>query len=360
MKKLLIDVSVLGNPKTGIQRYVEEIVCRFPNNKNIIYFSINEISNFKCFECKDVVDIKLPRYGKRAFFHLMGANILNRKFKFDIYWGTAFTVPMSINKGHNVVTTIYDMVPFKEEYVLRSIIKRKAKKWFIKKTIKYSEKIITISEYVANDIARFFKISEDRIIIAYPGIDRNVFKKKSEDKQLKVVKKYNLSQPFVLSLCSMAPRKNLKRVIEAFYKSKNKRLLLVLAGGILFDDGTLLYGKKLLGERLKYIGYVPFEDIPPLYSAANAFIAASLEEGFDMPPVEALACGTKVIASDIPVHREVLEDEVEYFEPTNVEELTKLINKIPYEKENIDSDIPKKFSWDSSSQKIYSMFEKLG
>ena len=77
-----------------------------------------------------------------------------------------------------------------------------------------------------------------------------------------------------------------------------------------------------------------------------------------MPPVEALSCGTKVIASDIPVHHEILENDVEYFNPRDPNELSDLIDKGAKNKEIVNSKIPSKFSWNDSSYKMYKILEE--
>jgi glycosyltransferase involved in cell wall biosynthesis len=115
-----------------------------------------------------------------------------------------------------------------------------------------------------------------------------------------IIKKYNLPENFILTVGTIEPRKNLTTLFEVLSQLEDRALPLVVIGkqGWLFDETYRKLRDLGLTERVKFLGYVPDEDLPMLYSAATAFAFPSVYEGFGLPPLEAMACGAPVISSN--------------------------------------------------------------
>lgn len=192
-------------------------------------------------------------------------------------------------------------------------------RFFIYMSSVRSDAIITISKKVKKDIVRYYGIPGEDISVVYHGVDREVFYARGAHEVGAARKKYGLPASFVLYLASSLPHKNYERLLEAFGIVKKKRpgLKLVLIGAR--DYGHEAIRKKIgelgLTEAVVFLGWLPFEDIPAIYSAADAFVFPSLHEGFGMPVLEAMACGVPVVCSGIEPLDEVAGDAARFIDP---------------------------------------------
>jgi glycosyltransferase involved in cell wall biosynthesis len=169
-----------------------------------------------------------------------------------------------------------------------------------------SRRIITVSEFSKSEIRRFYPfVPSENIHVAYPAADTQQFTTLP-----------NLPPPterFALAVSSLDPRKNFSRLVEAFQGISDCKLY--IAG-----NANRVFGGKegtVADDNVKWLGRVSDDELLRLYNQAECFIFPSIYEGFGIPPVEAMACGCPVIASDIPVIREVCGDAALYFTPTD-------------------------------------------
>jgi len=212
---------------------------------------------------------------------------------------------------------------------------------------RHTDALIAVSASTKRDLIKRYRIDPKKVFVVPEGVDRRLFKPQSKSnpsstesrrgREVKSVKsKFNIKEPYILFVGTVQPRKNLVHLIEAFsillkrvsqvsrvsrvpraFKKQaldtpgtlgaHGTLSLVIAGKLGWDyDGILSAPKKFGVEgRVKFLGYVGSRDLPALYSGAAVCAFPSLFEGFDLPILEALACGCKVVASDIPPHREI-------------------------------------------------------
>lgn len=174
-------------------------------------------------------------------------------------------------------------------------------------------KVITVSENSKRDIVRCYRIPKERIAVTYEGADDS-FRPLQDEERLEAVKrKYEIVGSFILTLGNLEPRKNLGRLVEAYgalRKGGRIEHKLVIVGRARWRESELhsvVRGRGLVGEVI-FTGYIPQEDLPLLYNAADLFLFPSLYEGFGLPPLEAMACGTPVIASNSSSLPEVVGD----------------------------------------------------
>lgn len=222
------------------------------------------------------------------------------------------------------IVTIYDarFLRMPETYPrLRHAFLRAAVPWSLRR----ASQIITISEFTKRELVQLLGIAPERITVTLLA-QRAEFHPVTEAAIVDTVRrKYRLPARFVLSASALEPRKNLARTVEAFARGRSKGLPqeLVLAGARYFgtDDIGHAIAKHGLEGQVHFPGYIDDADMPAVYSMADAFIYPSLYEGFGIPLLEAMACGTPVIAADASSLPEVAGPAACLVDPLDVESI---------------------------------------
>jgi glycosyltransferase involved in cell wall biosynthesis len=241
---------------------------------------------------------------------------------------------------------------------------------FVPLSIKKADCIITISENSKREVMEYYHVPDDKITVINPAVDHAVFRPQSQAAVKAVCRKYKINKPYILSVCTLEPRKNLIGVLEAFEKLpediKNSHSL-VLVGGKGWLDGELEAKYEQLAEKYDLIktGYAPDEDLPALYSGASVFVFPSFYEGFGMPPLEAMACGVPVITADNSSLPEVVGDAAIMIKAENTQRLAKEVERVLTDDKLAKSLREKglkqaaKFSWGKSARTLITLLNSL-
>jgi len=256
------------------------------------------------------------------------------------------------------VTTIHDVLVYKYPEHLHPLIvdTQKAKLNWVKKE---SAAIIADSKTTKQDIIDFLKIEESKIHVIPLGVGEVYYPQKI-DAILKTKQKYQIKGDYLLCVGTREPRKNLAQIFEAFKLLKQKNLTLVIVG-------NFGWGKDIKQDiELKLLGYVPENDLPALYCGATAFIYPPLYEGFGLPVLEALACGTVVITSDNGSLAEIAQNIAIRVSPQELETFTWAIKKvINLSKKDRELVIKKglkyaqQFTWEKTAQKTLEVYKSV-
>ena len=248
--------------------------------------------------------------------------------KTDVMQFFNYFVPRSVNGKK--VTIIHDMVIYDhpETVRFRTMLYLKLG---LRKSVKRADLIITDSYFSKERILKHLKIKEEKIRVIHPCIDYEVFNKKNAHKAeivQQIRKKYSLKEKYMLYLGTLEPRKNIRRLILAYSHLVEKNALipeLVIAGGKgwKYQEIYKTIKEKNLESRVKILGYVEEKDAPVIMGNAMFFVFPSMYEGFGMPPVEALACGTPVMAGNAASLPEALEENAHYVDPFSVKSIYK-------------------------------------
>ncbi len=200
---------------------------------------------------------------------------------------------------------------------------------FLKSIIYMSAKsahaVLTLSEKSKRDIVKFYSIAPDRVTVTHLASEKSVFRARPPEESTAIRRKYGLPPGFVLYLASSLPHKNYERLLKAFKLVKISRpeLKLALAGAR--DYGQEAIRRKIgelgLDEDVIFLGWLPYEDIPAVYSAAGLFVFPSLHEGFGIPVIEAMASGVPVVCSNIEPLDEVAGEAALFVDPLSVESI---------------------------------------
>ncbi|MCX5800619.1 MAG: glycosyltransferase family 1 protein [Candidatus Eisenbacteria bacterium] len=206
-----------------------------------------------------------------------------------------------------VVVTVHDAIPlvFPELYHTNGTVLRRGYQRALKSIVRGARIVIADSECSKRDAVTYLSAREDRVRVIYLGVDP-VFERVTDPEKLAAVReKHRLVHPFIFYLGGIDPRKNVRRLLAA-YAGLIKRSAfphdLVIAGDIRNEPEFPELEREIqatgMEERIRLLGFVATEECPALYSAADCFVFPSLYEGFGLPLLEAMACGTAVISSD--------------------------------------------------------------
>ncbi|HWP53299.1 MAG TPA: glycosyltransferase family 1 protein [Pyrinomonadaceae bacterium] len=233
-----------------------------------------------------------------------------------------------------VVATIHDLAfeHLPETFNRRSWMQMRLT---VRRTARRAAQIITVSEYSRQDISRTYKIEPQRILVT-PEAARAGFSPVTNETELKKVRKtYGIERDYILSLCSIQPRKNLVRLIEAYSLLRQSRPevklpQLVLAGKRGWLDGETFNAARqsVGGSDILFTGYVGEEDLPALYSGAACFVYPSYFEGFGLPILEAMQCGAPVVAGNRTSIPELVADAGLLFDPFDTSALVEALKRI--------------------------------
>ncbi|HEX7288703.1 MAG TPA: glycosyltransferase family 1 protein [Candidatus Angelobacter sp.] len=235
---------------------------------------------------------------------------------------------LQIGSRAATVTTIHDVTPvlmpnFAEEKLLRRM------RFFLSRAVRTSDRLIAISESCKRDLLRVYGVPESRITVVYSGYDKSLFNTCPPDPQLSktLLQKHGLERPYVFHHGLMQPRKNLKRLIEAFRLLLSRRrdldVDLVLAGPLGWRGEELVAAAADSTTRGRVIltGALADDELAAVLKSATMVAIPSLYEGFCLPLVESIACGVPTIAANTSCLPEISGSVLRYFDPESVDEM---------------------------------------
>ena len=327
--KIAIDLTPLYNRKaTGVENYGIELYHALMK-QNIEVYPI--------FRVKNTLDsnpnTQIIKSKNRLLVENLLLPFLIRKLNVDIILFPIFPPPIDIYWGTKcrIIPTIHDLA-FK---LFSNTLSRNARFYMKPKyllALKYSDKIITISETVKKEIQT---VSPVPVINLGENISRTYenIKNKSD---IKFLSKWNLeANEYFISVSTIEPRKNILYLLKVFkeYKKINTHIILVFVGrkGWGENDKELQRLLEDLIESVVFTDYVTEEELISLYHFSKAFFLLSLYEGFGRTPLEALACGSRIFVSDIPIFKETLGDSAIYLPLNDIESCIKIISAYQYD-----------------------------
>ena len=243
-------------------------------------------------------------------------------------------------------------------------------RWSTRYNARAAAHLLADSEATRRDLVRRYGVPPEKITVAYPGYDERLAPVTDPAALAAVRARYGLTGPYLLYLGTLHPRKNLSRLIQAFYNLQPAtcNLQLVLAGkkGWLYDDIFAQVRALGLTERVIFTGYVPDDDLPALLSGALAFVYPSLYEGFGFPVLEAMACGAPVVCSNVSSLPEVAGDAALLVDPLDTAALAAALARLVGD-EGLRRELRergfrqvRKFSWRRCAGQVLGVLERVG
>ena len=236
----------------------------------------------------------------------------------------------------------------------------------VRKAVNKSDLVITISKHAKEELVNFYSLPTKKVIIAYPGVDRTIFYKRSQTEIAAIKYQYGLPDNYLLFVGNIEPRKNISGLIEAYIKlplelCRHYPLVLIGASGWLTDE---VFSKINSAREKGYPivrpnKYVADADMPAIYSGATMLVYPSHYEGFGIPPLEAMACGLPVICGDNSSLPEAVGNAGFMIDSSDPPAISKAIEKLLQDEHSREELIEKgyqqvrKFSWQTSADVIY-------
>jgi len=241
-------------------------------------------------------------------------------------------------------------------------------KRYVPRTLRRASRVVVISDCIKKELHRAYEFPLEKIAVVHPAVDHGAFRPDIPlEARAAVRAKYGLGSGYIFSLGTLEPRKNFPRLIEAYALLQDevkKRRPLVIAGGPGWKNAAIQMTVRRLGleDKVKFLGYISETDRAPLLREAALFALPSLYEGFGMPVLEAMACGTPVVTSARGALPEVGGDAVVYVDPLDTANIsqgiqTVLENQALREKLSVGGlSRAAKFQWSASARLLADVF----
>jgi glycosyltransferase involved in cell wall biosynthesis len=264
-----------------------------------------------------------------------------------------------------IIVTIHDLNHMIYPEFLPNMAARWYARFLLRQAVKRSVYIITDSEHTKHDMMKLLGVPEEKIRVIYLGLHPAFKQPVSPDGIAAIRVKYNLPPRFILYVGNVRLIKNIPRLVEAyrFFKKKTaEQCPLVLVGK---NNLPWSYWKMHAGDSILVKNSVPFEDLPAVYKAAHMFVFPSLYEGFGLPPLEAMASGIPVIASNGGSLPEILGDAALLVHPHDVSGLADAMTALMHDESLRASLIAKgthrvlRYTWQESARQHIKIYEEL-
>lgn len=247
----------------------------------------------------------------------------------DLYHVPQNGIGIPMPKSCPVIVTIHDLIP----YVYPETVGRGYLKVFLAQMPEIAEKadhILTVSEWSKRDIVRILDVPSSKVTVTYEAPEPIYQPKDRKLSKRLAAEKYGLDTDYILYIGGFSPRKNVKSLISAFkdiLPDLNKSVKLALVGKQAREFNELLVLIEALGieDKVVWTGFAPVEDMPFIYSGAEAFVYPSVYEGFGLPPLEAMACGTPTLCANASSLPEVVGKSALLFNPLDIPQLSEAL-----------------------------------
>jgi glycosyltransferase involved in cell wall biosynthesis len=242
--------------------------------------------------------------------------------RLDLFHATHYVLPPLWRT--RAVVTIHDIIHLLYPEFLPSRAAHVYARFMIRRALTRADRIVTVSYNTRRDLVDYFDIPAARIEVIYNGVSPRFNPAVPRGEKVRVAEKLGISFPYLLFLGGEKPHKNVQNVVRAFGKARREHALphaLVLAGPLPQNPGRLeaLISALELSQAIRVPGVVDDADLPALYAGADAFLYPTLYEGFGLPVVEAMACGTPVLTSSNSALQEIAGGHALLVDPMDVD-----------------------------------------
>lgn len=360
--------SFLNKEYTGIGRYTYHLIKSFSEidleNDYLLYAKKGMFSFNK----------RLPR------FHGDNIHLIIDRFhrgiektlgKFDIYHSPS-PESISVNGGAKIIVTVHDLIfkTFPQGHTQKTVDDTEKQFENIRER---ATRIICCSNNTIKDLQKYFNVPREKIELIYQGVDKGAFYKIGPEEEAlaqRMIWNKGVRGPYILTVGTIEPRKNLENLLYAFDKLRTRKeftgkLVVIGMRGWLTDGIEGLIKKLELKNDVIFLGYVTDQELLYFYNKAEAFVFPSFYEGFGFPIVEAFCCGTPVVTSNVSSCPEVAQDAALLVDPYNPKDIaaavTNIVSNPRLKKTLVEKGLKRAedFSFKKTAQKTLNVYKEV-
>lgn len=371
--------NMLATHLTGIEYSLTELVRQFAKvdqrNEYVLYFNFMRREYAERFEAR-----VRPMLSERVRARI--CNVPNRLMNVarDLRW----PIDSSVGRCSAVYYHCFDMQPQwfgAKVLTLHDLMPMTHAEYFperdvayfcrtVPKMVRQADALIAVSQHTKDMAVDLLGVRADRIFVAHHGVDSR-FTPPAANVIMAMRKRLGLQRPYLLSISTAEPRKNLARLVDVLaqlHAHGQQDLQLVVAGKSAWGSGALRSRVEALGmgQHVKLLGYVADADLAALYAGAEVYLLPSIAEGFGMPAIEAMACGAPVVASNATALPEVCGDGAVLVDPLDTEGFAaatlRLRTDAAHRAALIERGLRRaaSFSWNATARRTVAVLEQAG
>ncbi len=373
MNKIVFDARMYGLSHAGIGRYIKNLLINLKplivDYELVLLVNQDELKEIKS-DLGQTVNYVLAKSDHYSFGEQLEIPRLISKIKPDLVHFPHFNAPLLTRAPF--VVTIHDLI---KHYFhgKESTTKAQWLHWLkyvgyhvqVKFALKHSQLIFVPSNFWQKKLTQDFGINKDKIMVTYEAVDSSFIKKTKNTTGEAVVKKYQLNRPFIVYTGSVYPHKNLHNLLLAVKQIPDLQLAVVCSRDVFVSRMEQLSKKLKVGNRVKFLGFVPDNDLISIYQHAVALVQPSLMEGFGLTGLEAMAADCPVLASEESCLPEIYGRAAIYFEPTKPDDIAEKIRQV-IDNEDLAVRLRKKgqaqikkYSWQMTAEKTFKGYERV-
>jgi glycosyltransferase involved in cell wall biosynthesis len=373
-----IDVTAALTQGGGIGRYTRELVQAL--------IAVDDTNRYRFFSAKPPATLPVPDPLPEARHVTYCPTLLDERWLYRLWYRLRLPLPVQwvtgqldlfhspdfvlppVNGRIPTLLTVHDLSFIHYPHVFPERLVR-----YLNQVVPWSigraTHVLADSEATRNDLLNIWQVSPEKVTVLYSGVHERFRPVSDVSKITAVRQKYHLVDwPYLLSVGTLQPRKNYQMLIRAFAPLANKvphHLVISGGKGWLYDEMMAEVAHQGLAERVHFIGFVDDADLPALYSAASLFVFPSLYEGFGLPLLEAMGCGTAVLTSNSSSLPEVAGDAAQQLPPDDQaawsEAMLALLTEDSRRQALVNAGLNqvKRFSWQGSARQLLKIYERL-
>jgi glycosyltransferase involved in cell wall biosynthesis len=361
-----------GYRRAGVSQYTEQLLRHFAataldeNDALTVYGGSDEAARAWMRERPSVRyrASRLPTGSApgRILWEQTVAPIVTRRDHLDLLFCPVNVVPLAGIVPS--VVTVHDLAFLAHPEAFHPS-KRRYLTLMTRLSVHRARRVIAVSAHTGDDLVRHFHVAPDKVTVIPNAMDDRFRPATDPDALSQFTRDHHLPERFILFVGTLEPRKNLRRLIEAFARiaraDGDVALVIVGASGWMTSDLAPLVQRLTLTERVIFTGYVPDDELPLWYQSATIFCYPSLYEGFGLPVLEAMACGTPVVTSSTSSLPELTGSAAALVDPTDVatlaDVLLALLNDAPRRAEMRRAGLERArtYSWERTAAAIYTV-----
>lgn len=370
MNEILLNGLIYEKNGAGISRYAYQLMKTFIEKDYPVDLLTREELDGKQMHCKvQRVNREITSSSQRIIEEQIRQLTRYKSYKlvhFPDYASPVFYRGLK-------VATIHDMAmkTMTDKY---TTMQNLTKNTLLAATIRGADRLICDSEFTRRELLHYYPQVEEKVEVIYLGIELPKYIR-NKDFEEETLKRFAVKTPFILYVGTIAPHKNIEKLIEAFNEvqkkvQKKQDYQLVIAGkkGWMYEKVFEKVKEEGLEKKVIFTDFVSDRQLEVLYHRAAFFTSVSLYEGFGFPPLEAMGRACPVLVSDIEVFKEMCGDAALYCNPKNKEDIVrKMLEMIKETEEEArrkewiakGNQQVRRFSWEDTASKVYGVYERL-